>query len=334
MMNQVPVIDISQAHTSDTLVKLDRACRDHGFFLLTGHGHDATIARMWDNARKFFAAPRASRLVILRTEDKPLGYYDRELTKQKRDLKEVFDYMRPAADFKARNQWPPEMSEFKQSMTDFYEAMSELASNTLSLLHKALNIDGADQQLIGDANTSNVRLNNYPIEDPLTETEKAEVNALGDMALHHHTDPGLITLLLQDDTGGLQALSAADGWIDVPPLEGAVIVNLGDALQAWSNDEYRAAVAPGNSHGRQTTNEHAIFLQPSRRCRHRAPSSTGGRATQIPGIRLEGIHPESDRRQFSGPRRSGYSGRQVPHRPTIATARSRRPQSPTAPQRL
>ena len=245
MMNQVPVIDISREHTFDTLVELDRACRDHGFFLLTGHGHDATIDRMWDNAQKFFAAPRATRLAILRTEDKPLGYYDRELTKQKRDLKEVFDYMRPAADSKARNQWPPEMDEFKQAMTDFYEDMSDLASRTLLLLHKALKIDGTDQrqqQLVGDANTSNVRLNNYPVEDPLSEAEKAEVNDLGDMALHHHTDPGLITLLLQDDTGGLQALSAEDGWIDVPPLDGAVIVNLGDALQAWSNDEYRAAV--------------------------------------------------------------------------------------------
>jgi len=244
-MNRVPVINLTDpaviAGERGLLEDLDRACRDHGFFLLVGHGLDDEFERMWEEAARFFAAPRSERLAILRTEDRPLGYYDRELTKQQRDLKEVFDYMRPAADAKGRNQWPEQRAEFKLAMTGFYEAMSELAATTLSLIHTALGIGGIDE-LTGDPNTSNVRLNHYPVGDPLTEEEKQSVNALGDMALHHHTDPGLITLLLQDDTGGLQALSAEDGWIDIPPLKHAVIVNVGDALQAWSNDNYRAAV--------------------------------------------------------------------------------------------
>jgi isopenicillin N synthase-like dioxygenase len=247
-MNEVPIVDLSDPALSepsaDGLSALDRACRDHGFFLIVGHGHDAVVSRMWASAQAFFAAPRQARLSILRSEQQPLGYYDRELTKQKRDLKEVFDYMRPSADTKQRNQWPQEMPEFKQSMTDFYEAMSDLAARTLKLLHTALGVDAVGQ-IVGDPNTSNVRLNHYPVQDPLSdlsEQERSEVNALGDMALHHHTDPGLITLLLQDQTGGLQALSTENGWIDVPPKKGAVIVNLGDALQAWSNDHYRAAV--------------------------------------------------------------------------------------------
>ena len=62
------------------------------------------------------------------------------------------------------------------------------------------------------------------------------------MALHHHTDPGAITLLLQDNAGGLQALSRANGWIDVPPLDGAIVVNIGDILQVWTNDRCSAGV--------------------------------------------------------------------------------------------
>jgi isopenicillin N synthase-like dioxygenase len=62
------------------------------------------------------------------------------------------------------------------------------------------------------------------------------------MALHHHTDPGAITLLLQDDCGGLQARSRAHGWIDVPPLAGAIVVNVGDILQVWTNDRCTAGV--------------------------------------------------------------------------------------------
>ncbi|MFM7126063.1 MAG: 2OG-Fe(II) oxygenase family protein, partial [Actinomycetota bacterium] len=65
---------------------------------------------------------------------------------------------------------------------------------------------------------------------------------LGETALGYHTDPGTLTLLLQDDTGGLQTESLDHGWIDVPPAAGTIVVNLGDCMQAWTNDRYRAAV--------------------------------------------------------------------------------------------
>ncbi|MEM8769076.1 MAG: 2OG-Fe(II) oxygenase family protein [Pseudomonadota bacterium] len=258
-MDLVPTINISDPALKEAgskqLTALDHACRDHGFFLLTGHGLDQVFDRMWSEAAAFFAAPRDERLAILRTEERPLGYYDRELTKQKRDLKEVFDFMRPAADRKGRNQWPTGRPHFEAAMNDFYEAMSGLAADTLDLVQTALGLPESDR-INGDPSTSNVRLNHYPVGDPLTTEERSAVNGLGDMALHHHTDPGLITLLLQDSTGGLQALSRANGWIDVPPERHAVIVNIGDAMQAFSNDEYRAAVhrvTPMNNADRMST---------------------------------------------------------------------------------
>ena len=55
------------------------------------------------------------------------------------------------------------------------------------------------------------------MEDPLAASDRDKATAPGDMALHHHTDLGLVTLLVQDDTGGLQTQSTQDGWIDVPP---------------------------------------------------------------------------------------------------------------------
>ncbi len=61
------------------------------------------------------------------------------------------------------------------------------------------------------------------------------------MALHEHTDPGAITLLYQDEVGGLQTLSDEQGWIDVTPEPYSFVVNLGDLMQVWSNDHYKAA---------------------------------------------------------------------------------------------
>ena len=239
-MQSVPIIDLRVGDASGQMATMDAACRDHGFFLLSGHGADAAISRMWLQASDFFSRPRYELRKIERTAENPLGYFDRELTKRKRDLKQVFDFTRPATDTSGHNQWPGDMAEFRHGMCDYYEAMSTVAVQVMALLHRALGIDG--ESLCGDPDTSNARLNYYPVDDPLSGEEQKVNTALGDMALHHHTDPGLVTLLVQDDTGGLQTLSTDDGWIDVLPREGTIIVNLGDSVQAWSNDIYKAAV--------------------------------------------------------------------------------------------
>lgn len=253
----VPVIDLEAAEAGRfSLEALDKACRDHGFFLLKNHGMDAAIEQMWSESEAFFAEPMSVKRGVIRSEDIPLGYYDRELTKRKRDLKEVFDYMQPREDGSDVNQWPADRPAFFDAMNQFFVSASDVAERTLNLVYEALAGDRitADASLPeGDPRTSTVRLNYYPPTDPLSETEQAEVTELGDMALHHHTDPGVLTLLLQDMTGGLQTHSRESGWIDVTPEAGTIVVNLGDSLQVWSNDLYRAAVhrvLPMNPSGR------------------------------------------------------------------------------------
>ena len=241
----VPVIDLQAAESDSTMLgPLDAACRDHGFFLLRNHGMDEAINSMWQVSEAFFARPAEEKRRVLRTQDIPLGYYDRELTKRKRDLKEVFDYMQPRADGSDLNQWPEGEIQFRASLERFFHAASDVAARTLSVIYRARGGDGLVETAlpVGDPRTSTVRLNYYPANDPLSSQEKASVAELGDMALHHHTDPGILTLLLQDMTGGLQTHSRERGWIDVPPEETTIVVNLGDAMQVWTNDVYRAAV--------------------------------------------------------------------------------------------
>lgn len=256
---QVPVIDLEQAETDlSVLEPLDHACRDHGFFLLRNHGMDEAIEHMWQAAESFFSESAEVKRQVLRTEDIPLGYYDRELTKRKRDLKEVFDYMQPRADGLDVNQWPEGDEKFFTALTGFFDSATIVAARTLNLVYRASAGDSVDLAALpkGAGRTSTVRLNYYPVSDPLGENERDSVADLGDMALHHHTDPGVLTLLLQDMTGGLQTLSKEDGWIDVPPEEGTIVVNLGDSLQVWTNDVYRAAVhrvLPMKGTGRYST---------------------------------------------------------------------------------
>ena len=238
---KVPTIDLEKAKDDPSQLKLlDIACKDHGFFLLKNHGMQEEIDDMWRMSEWFFNQPREDKLKIIRTESIPLGYYDRELTKQKRDLKEVFDFMYPKSNGEDLNQWP-ENKVFRSNMENFFSKASLVAEETLRLVFLNLNNNGC-QLPSGDKSTSNARLNYYPIHDPLEEKTRKDISKLGNMALHHHTDPGILTLLIQDMTGGLQTKSKESGWIDIEPKKNTIVVNLGDAMQVWTNDKYVAAI--------------------------------------------------------------------------------------------
>ena len=239
----VPEIDIGQPDPTQ-LKEIDAACRDHGFFFLSGHGLDALIEQTFEQAERFFSESPELKESIRRTEDGPLGWYDRELTKRFRDCKEVFDFMEPEGELGQRlNRWPGDLPGFREAQLEFFRAFSDLASRTVSIVHEALN---TPREIIqdhgGSAASSTVRLNHYPTHDPVPDSASAGLAELGPTALGHHTDPGVLTLLLQDDTGGLQAHSLDDGWIDIPPRRGQIVVNIGDSFQVWSNDRYRAGM--------------------------------------------------------------------------------------------
>ena len=230
----------------------DAAAR-FGFFQIVGHGVDAEqIAEVWSATSAFFAQPMADKRRISRTKANTRGYYDRELTKNVRDHKEVLDLAQTAhPDLRddhpsnvhavdGMNHWP-QVSGFRSTMVGYMQACNDVAQWLLAAFCEGLG-EHADHLRgeFGPGHTSFLRLNHYPVGDLLTDDEAAAVTGLGDMALQHHTDAGALTVLLQDDVGGLQVAHGAV-WVDVEPLPGALVVNTGDMMQVWSNDRYRAA---------------------------------------------------------------------------------------------
>lgn len=242
-MSHVPTIDLS-APSPAAMDALDAALRDHGFFLMTGHGADDLIDRTWAETERFFDAGPEVHEPLRRTFEQPLGFFDRELTKRKRDNKIVFDYTDPATpDRDAFNRWPDNLDGFRDTMAEFHHTFSTIAQRTAGLLHDVLGLgDESRDQLFVDPTSSTVRLNHYPVGDAVPEAERADLVELGETALGYHTDPGTLTLLLQDDTGGLQTQARNGEWIDVAPSPGTIVVNLADAVQVQTNDRWRAAV--------------------------------------------------------------------------------------------
>ncbi|MEE9589188.1 MAG: 2-oxoglutarate and iron-dependent oxygenase domain-containing protein [Hyphomicrobiaceae bacterium] len=260
MTDTVPVIDLSSLINGEEGSRFDAvtaaiadACRRWGFFQVVNHGIPAPLVdRVWQESRLFFALPMAEKRALSRTKENPRGYYDRELTKNARDLKEVFDFgLEPFPDLPSdhpknrlpvdgHNQWPASLPALKSTMTTYFKACESLGRALLELFCLGL---GAPRDRLsayfGSDHTGFVRLNYYPLEDPLEPDQATAAAALGDMALHHHTDAGVLTILLQDDVGGLQVF-AGGAWRDVEPIEGALVVNIGDMMQVWSNDEYRS----------------------------------------------------------------------------------------------
>lgn len=262
MTDRVPIIDVAPLFAGggesgfDAVAReIAGACRRWGFFQVVGHNiEQALIDRVWRETQAFFALPMAAKRALLRTKENPRGYYDRELTKNARDLKEVFDFgLEPHPELPSdhpknrlpvdgHNRWPASLPDFKPTMTAYYRACETLGRALLAPFCRGLGappdrLDG----YFGADHTSFVRLNHYPLGDLLAPDQARDAAALGDMALHHHTDAGVLTVLLQDEVGGLQVF--ADGaWRDVDPVEGAMVINIGDMMQVWSNDAYRSAL--------------------------------------------------------------------------------------------
>ncbi len=278
--DSVPTIDLTTLEPGidpppAIVDRVASAAARFGFFQVVNHGIPAGLVdRVWSATERFFDQPTEEKRLLLRTKDNTRGYYDRELTKNARDLKEVLDlahvpYPERADDDPANhhpvdgvNQWPA-IDGFRETMVEYLLACEALSLRLLAAFAAGLG-ERHDRlhRHFGEDHTSFIRLNYYPLEDPLTEGEAAAVTPLGEMALHHHSDAGALTLLLQDDVGGLQV--EHDGrWIDVEPRPGALVVNTGDMMQVWSNDRYRAAlhrVAPRSERARYSL---PYFFNPS-----------------------------------------------------------------------
>lgn len=141
------------------------------------------------------------------------------------------------------NQWLPEevLPGFREFMTGFYWSCFETSKELLRAMAMGIGLDDSDYLLKFHSGENNqLRLLHYP---PV-ETEKLSSNAMARMPAH--SDWGSITMLFQDDCGGLQVEHPRrpGEFVDATPMKGALIMNVGDLLMRWSNGQFSGHMNP------------------------------------------------------------------------------------------
>lgn len=246
----IPTIDISDlrsSNLSDRMAvahRLGDACRNIGFFYVTGHSISrADFGDLFSAVKTFFALPTEKKRRLSHRNSKN-GHGYMELMSERLDpssmpdRKESFGiglefpagHPRANSRFYGGNQWP-DIPGWRDIVQRHFNACWNLGR----LLHQGFSLDlGVDELFFEpklDAPIGGLRLLHYP-------PAGAGSIEFGDYGAGEHTDYGNVTILTVDGVGGLQLRTRDETWIDATSIDGAVICNIGDCLMRWTNDVY------------------------------------------------------------------------------------------------
>lgn len=247
----LPVLDLSRLDGPDRgafLRDLRDAARRVGFFYLVGHGVPPALeGELWRQARAFFALPEREKLAVEMIYSPHFRGYTRagrEITRGRPDWREQFDLHaeREALSWhegepawrrlQGPNQWPAALPNLRPVLLEWQAALTNVAIRLLSAFAEALEQPaGILDPITQDRPNQAMKIVRYP----------GRATGEDDQGVGSHKDSGLLTLLLQDQVGGLQ-VQGADGWIDATPLPGAFVVNIGELLELASNGYLKATV--------------------------------------------------------------------------------------------
>ncbi|MBE9256689.1 isopenicillin N synthase family oxygenase [Dolichospermum sp. LEGE 00246] len=250
---QVPIIDISALISGDeqqqiVALQINQACQEYGFFYIIGHGVDEDLQlRLEQLSREFFTQDLVTKMEIQMALARKAwrGYFPvgGELTSGKPDLKEGIYFgteleanhplVKASTPMHGANLFPSNIPLFRETVLDYMDAMTQLGHHLMAGISLSL---GLEASYFAERYTANpltlFRIFNYPPDLAVSKSESR-------WGVGEHTDYGILTILKQDNSGGLQVKSRL-GWIDVPPLSGSFICNIGDMLELMTGGLYKS----------------------------------------------------------------------------------------------
>ena len=259
----IPLIDFAPFTQGDrreqerVAQQVYQACHEIGFMYLQNHGiPQPLLDELLSQTAAFFSLPASEKNKVARSPETNCGYVglqqERLNPANPGDLKEAFNVGEQA-------RWLPDQPAFREAVSEFYRVCTTIvAPNVLRAFAIAFDLP---PDFFDDKHGRNyiLRMLHYP---PVTVTPQP-----GQLRAGAHTDYGSITLLLQDQVAGLEVQTRQGDWIAAPPIPGTVVVNVGDALQRWTNNRlsstpHRVVVPSGGDWGRSRYSV-ALFCDPN-----------------------------------------------------------------------
>jgi isopenicillin N synthase-like dioxygenase len=248
--DEIPVIDIEPHLKGDANSKrrvadsVRQGAEDTGFLYIRNHGVDQKIIdSAFEASKAFFALPMEEKLKI-KVNPFHRGYlpmkastYSQEV---KPNLNESFvaglDLGPEDPDVKAGtpmhgpNQWPEGQPQIRVAFERYHTALNDLGHDLLRVFGEALGLGETFFAPHFRKPMPFMRAIHYPPQEP--------TRAENEFGIAPHTDYGFLTILAQDDVGGLQVKRRDGGWIDAPYIPGTFVVNIADMLMRWTNDRW------------------------------------------------------------------------------------------------
>jgi isopenicillin N synthase-like dioxygenase len=271
----LPVVDVSPLlapqpapdRVAPVASQIEAACREHGFFYVTGHGVPPTLqSRLAAACTAFFALPPADKAEIAMARGGPAwrGWFPvgAELTSGQPDQKEGLYFgtelgeedprVRAGLPLHGRNLFPRQVPAMRAAVLGYLDALTGLGQAVLRGVALSL---GLDAEYFAAGYTASPTVLFRVFRYPAVPAEEAG------WGVGEHTDYGLLTLLAQDDAGGLQ-VRTPNGWADAPPLPGTFVANIGDMLDRLTGGWYRSTPhRVRNTSGRDRLS-YPFFLDP------------------------------------------------------------------------
>ena len=250
----IPVIDVGTVRGGDS--RALTAVGDHirsaftgsGFCYITGHGVSGTaIKAAAEAALDFFHRPLDEKLKAAPKES-VRGFNAIGRTTMygaaNPDYKEYYQIglelprddpaVLAGQPLRGPNQWPADLPQFQTALTRYFDEIAVCGADVLRAVAVSLGADAAFFADKYDKRLQRTQAVYYPPHPPAAEGEVFGVAP--------HTDYGCVTLLWQDDVGGLEVQDLSGAWVAAPPIPGTLVVNIGDLLARWSNDRYRSTL--------------------------------------------------------------------------------------------
>ena len=250
---ELPIIDVAPLVTGAgdqraVATDIGRAGREQGFFYVVGHGVSRDLQkRLEELSARFFAEDLETKLEIRMARGGRAwrGYFavGDELTSGRPDVKEGLYFgaelgmddprVRAGVPLHGPNLFPTEIPEFRDTVLEYMEALTGLGHTLMRGIALSLGLEATyfHEQFMADPLTL-FRIFHYPPVDVKTEEEDG-------WGVGEHTDYGVLTILKQDDVGGLQVKSKSL-WIDAPPVPDSFVCNIGDMLDRLTRGLYRS----------------------------------------------------------------------------------------------